>query len=558
MGLENPFLSYIDRSYNQIKQAVLNRLAVLVPEITDHNESNFLIRAISVWAGIAEMIGYYLDNMARETFLTQCRLYFTAVKIAEQYDYRIASAQAATVDLVFTFQRTTGGAFPGFLIPAGTEVQTDGGIAFFTIADTNVPASSLNTITVTVAATNARQVVGLNLGNSDGTANQEFELPSNVAGFSVVALVSAVAWANVETFAYSGPSDQDFKQTVNTNKKVVIRFGDGVNGEIPTAAATITVNYDECDGEGGNVDANSLTNIISVLPPPAGFTLTVTNPNRAAGGVNVESLDSIKKHVPLLLRTQNRAVTEQDFIDIGNLHPQVEQTSVFFECGKTVDVYIVPNGGGIASSVLLADVLAWYEPRRIITTQLNVFAAGEIRIQLELTLRVLPNYVQNNVVTDVLDNLLDFFSVENQQIGGTLHISDIYEVIENTVGVSSSTITAIVPVPYARPDAANATQVLTWTPVLQQASTTTNKWEILFTSAVNYQLFKDGNFVGSFAAGAQVVQPEIIFTITGSYVIGDKFEFYTYPYSADDLELVEQSIPAALSSDIAINPIGGI
>lgn len=551
------FLSYVDRSYNQIKAALLQKLAVLTPEITDNNESNFLVRMLSAWASIAEMLGYYLDNMARETFLTRCRLYFTAVKIAEQYDYRIASAQASSVVLQFTFQNTGAGTFAGITIPAGTEVQTDAGLSFFTTQTEIIPPSSLNTIVVNIPATNARAITGLNLGTSDGTASQEFELPDNVAGFSVVAIVGAVVWTGVETFAFSIPTSQEFKQTVNTSKKVVIRFGDGVNGEIPAFGAAIDVNYDACDGEAANVEANTLTNPIAITPP-AGFVLSVTNPSRAAGGTDVESLESLKKHIPLLIRTQNRAVTEQDFIDIGNLNPQVEQTSVFFECGKTVEVYIVPNGGGIASPVLIADVLAWYEPRRIITTNLQVFAAGEIRIQLALILRVLPNYIRANVESDVRTNLLDFFSVENQQIGGTLHISDIYEVIENTEGVNSSTIEGVIPVPYARPDAANVTQVLTWTRALNTTSTTTVKWNIIFTSATNFQLIKDGNFVAIYSVGVLISLTELNFTITGTYVTGDQFEFFSYPYSSTDLDLVEQSIPAALSSDISITAIGGI
>jgi uncharacterized phage protein gp47/JayE len=457
MAQQNPFLSYINRSYNQIKQTTLNYLGSLVPEITDHNESNILVRMLSVWAAIAEMIGYYLDQMARETFLKRARLYWTAVKIAEQYDYRIASQQAATVDLVFTITHPTGAPFPGLTIPIGTQIQTADGVSFYTTSALNFNASLANEflLTGTVSAINSVTIAGLSLGASDGTASQVFEVPTNVAGFSCVALVSAVAWANVETLAYSGTTSQDFLQTVNEQKKVIIKFGDGVNGTIPPLAAAITLNYDATDGATGNVAANSLVSIITPIVVPAGFTLSVTNPSRAAGGTDVESLDSLKKHIPLLIRTQNRAVTRQDYIDIGNLHPQVDQTSIFFQCGKTVDVYIVPTGGGIASLALAATVQAWYETRRMVTTRIRVFPAGEIRMQLAFVLRVLPNFVRANVEAEVVNNLLTFFSTENQVIGGTLHISDLYQVIDNTTGVQSSTITAIIPVPYARPAASN-------------------------------------------------------------------------------------------------------
>lgn len=559
MPLNNPFLSYIGRSYEQIKQAALNYLAILTPEITDNNDSNILVRMLNVWAGIAEMIGYYVDNMAREQFLSNCRLYWSAIKIARQYDYRVASSQAASVRIKFTYQNTGTSAFTGVNIPAGTQIQTDTGIIFTTVEDLILPPSTLNTIEGFVDAVNTTQVTGLSLGTSDGTANQEFVIDDAVGGFSVTTIVGGVTvWSSQETLAYSIPTDQDFVQTVNESKKVIIRFGDGVAGAIPNLSDTIEVNYTRTDGEDGNVDANTLTTAVGAIPTPSGFTLTITNPDRASGGATVESLTSLKRNIPRLIRTKNRAVTEQDFIDIGNLHPQVQQTSVVFECGKTVDVYIVPIGGGIAASTLVTDVENWYDPRKIITTNLNVFPAGEIRLQLQITLRVLANYIQADVVSNVRTNLLDFFSPENQQIGGTVHVGDIYEVIENTQGVSSSTVVSLVPVPYARPSAANINQVLAWTRAIQPANTSTDFWEIKFTAATTFQLLKNNNFLGSFSTGTTITQPEIVFTVTGTYSIPDTFTFYTYPYSSNDLDLQEQSIPTALTADILINPIGGV
>jgi hypothetical protein len=100
--------------------------------------------------------------------------------------------------------------------------------------------------------------------------------------------------------------------------------------------------------------------------------------------------------------------------------------------------------------------------------------------------------------------------------------------------------------------------VLTWTPVTSASATVTNKWDILFVTATTFQLAKDGNFVGTFSTGVAVVQPEITFTVTGSYSVGDAFEFYSYPQSSTDLVITEQSIPAALASDFSITTIGGI
>lgn len=556
MAEENPFLSYTDRSYEQIKADALDYVALNAPEITDHNETNPLVAIVSVYAAIAEMMNLYIDNVAREQFLSSLRRYVSAVNIAKESDYRIACKQPASVDLVFTFTSSAGNPFSGFTILAGTEVQTSDGVSFYTTQDLTIPASPLSSVNGTVSAINEVAVSGVSIGTSDGTALQTFTLPTDVSSFSVVAIINAIVWANVESLIYEGSTSQSFRQTVNENMQAIIQFGDDVNGAIPTIGDNVIINYNSTNGIDGNVDSNSITNIISAIVPPATFTVSVTNPNAAAGGSNVESLASLKRNIPLLNRTNNRAVTEQDYIDIGNLNPQVAQTSIDYDCGKFVDIYIVPINGGIASSVLLSNITDFYEARRLITTSINVLAAGEIPIVLDINLRVLSSYVQADIITAVETNLQTFFDPSNQKIGGTLHISDIYETIENTTGVANSTINLLVARPYGRP--ISGSSALVWTREILPASGSNAYWRVVFTTGTSYQLFKDNNFLGTFTTGVLVTQTEVEFTITGTYVLGDQFEFWTYPYAANDLDFTEQSIPIIDLADVTINATGGL
>ena len=357
MALENPFLSYTDRSYEQIKSAALAYMAQNVPEITDNNESNPFVAIIAVYAAIAEATNFYIDKVAREQFLATLQLYPSAVTIARESDYRIAGKQPASAELVFTFSSSVGNPFTGISIPAGTQVQTADGINFYTTEILNIAASPLSTVTGQVSAINEVAVTVVTIGTSDGTANQIFTLPTATSGFSVVAIINAIVWSNVETLKLEDNTSQSFRQTVNETRQAIIEFGDGFNGEIPTNGDDIVINYSATNGIDGNVDSNTITELVSVVTPPATFTVLVTNPSASAGGADVESLASIRRNIPLLNRTNNRAVTEQDYIDIGNLQPQVAQTSVDYDCGKFVDIYVVPIGGGIASDALL--VMYW-------------------------------------------------------------------------------------------------------------------------------------------------------------------------------------------------------
>jgi len=552
------FLSYFDRSSQQAKAKILEYLAVNVPELTDQNESNPLIRGVDVWTALVERLGYYGDFQARESFPPYMQLYRSAVLNALSFDYRIHSAQASVARMRFRFSNDgTGTAFPAVTIPAGTIIDTVDGIRFITreaVTSDDFPSNPLNIIDVWVDAFQF-DTFSENF-TSDGTANQIFVLTEKANG-NVNVTISTVAWERLETFADSTNTSQTFYQSVNQNRNTYIQFGDDRFGAIPAIGSTIVVDYETTLGVQGNVDANTITNLISVITVPTGYDLEVTNPSRSTGGIDVEPLTYLRKRIPLALRTQRRAVTRQDYIDVTNLFPQVAQTAVDFKCGKFVDLYIAPVGGGIAPPSLITAVNDYLQyPYIMLTTFVRVLAAGEIRLQLFATVRILGNYPQQTTGDLVKERLETFFSVDNQQIGGTIHQSDIYEVIETTTGVSSSTIAALVPVPYARPLAGN--NILDWTVAIQPTSTETVYWRIIFTSSSQFQLLKDNNFIGNFNTGVVVNLPEVIFTVTNSYVTGDQFEFYTYQFSPQDLDLAEFSLAVMPISDIQLNLEGGI
>lgn len=89
MSTSNPWLTPFQRSYNDIKAKLIQSLNERVPEITDMSEGNIFILTLSIFAGIAEVIHYYIDGMAREAFLPTCRRYSSLYKHAKLVDYHI-------------------------------------------------------------------------------------------------------------------------------------------------------------------------------------------------------------------------------------------------------------------------------------------------------------------------------------------------------------------------------------------------------------------------------------------------------------------------------------
>lgn len=549
--LTNPFgISYVDRSWKQIKDNILTKFQNNVPEITDHTESNIWVKGINIWAALIEMIGFYLDRRAQEVYITAVLKFESAIKIAALFDYRARGTIAATVDLKFFIDAAT---TADITIPQDTEVQTGDGVVFLT---TEIGVLLTGQTEVTIPARQIQKVTGTVLGTSNGSVNQSFEMEDNVVDNSVNITAGTDVYTNQDTFAYSFATDQHFVAGLNESAKMAVKFGDNINGLVPTAGQTITANYSVSQGANGNVAALAITQVNSAVTVPSGVTLKVENILAAAGGSNQETTADLRKNIPLSIRTLNRMVTDQDYQDITELAPGVSRAAVDFACANDIEIYIVPDGGGIASAALLSSTESFVTPKKIVGRRLNLVAAGEVTIQFTIQLNVLDTFTRVDVVQAVKDAITSFLSVDNQEIGGTVQLSDIYQQIESVSGVNNSTIEIMTTIPFAR--GTNTTTVLDWTREVQSASESTVRWEITFTNATNFELKKDGSFIGNFPVGAQITQDEIVFTVnTGSYATGDSYEFYSYRYNGT-VNLQERSIPVSDDTNITINAFGGV
>jgi len=554
MGLisSNSWLKYFDRSYQQIKAQVLTTMQIRVPEITDHSESNLFVKMVSIWAGISEMLGYYIDNQGREAFIGTCRLYKSAVQIAASRDYRIRAYNPASVTLTFSIEEAAGAQVT---IPTGTVISdADDEIKFSTTEDAVI---AVGQTTVSISATQTETITDLVLGNSSGEEDEVTVIDDKVADGSVLLKVSNVAWENQDTLAWSGSLDTHYKTTVNDKKEIVVITGNGANGKIPSVGAELKVNYKRTQGEVGNVEAGTLNTIVSDLTLPEGVEVSVTNLLKASGGLGVEDLATLKKKIPLAIRTQYRAVTDQDFIDLAELATGVSKAGMEYLGGKNVIIYVVPEGGGVASQSLLDSVSTYFDTRKIITTSVEIYAAGEVHVVHTIEIRVKAGHNRAVTIAAARANLIEFMSYDNQKIRGRVEISDIYEVIETTEGVESSKIVRITPVPYARPLNVSSPQ-LNWVRTVNPASNDTIRWKLVMIASDTFELFRANVFLGQFSVGSAVVTNELNFTVSSnSYSVNDTWEFVTYKYSGT-VQLDEPSIPVSNASDIVLIGQGGL
>ena len=364
----NKWVGYVDRSYEQIKNSLISKLQVYAPEITDYSETNIFVIIISQMAGVAEMLNYYVDIMARESYLETAQLFSSGYKLTRLTDYRTKSYIAATVDVTFTIKN--GGAdFPvtsPYSIPSGTIITTENGVKFITL---EAAVFGIGDYAKTVGARQGVLQSNINLGSTSGVAGQRINILGNYSEGTLSLTIGGDMFNLVNTLAFSSLIKKDYITEVYTDGLPYIKLGGTFNGFLPIAASSIIGTYETCNGASGNdVLPGAINTIDTTLTLPTGSTeITVSNLLSPSGGANIEDLDSIRLRAPLDTRTLERGVAYQDFIDLAKLVPGVKHSAMDYCCGVNAVLYIAPNGGGIASDDLSTLVEDYFLRRKRFT-----------------------------------------------------------------------------------------------------------------------------------------------------------------------------------------------
>lgn len=440
MGITNKWLNPYQRSYQQIKAKLVESLMGLKdPQgqklITDYSEGNILIIILSLFAAIAEVLHYYVDNMARETFLSTARRYDSVVKHGALVDYHARAAIAATVDVILSRSITGNSIGAKLTIPQGTLFTDSSGNSWLSARDViwysnvttcKVPiiqherytASALNNM---VIPTGDRVI--LNLGTlPNGKYYEQGSMSLRIGGET---------WVLVDTFAKSKPTDKHFMVSVDEALNPYIMFGDGTFGKKPAAGAKITnVVFYLTNGTQGNVKSNTITSVPSVISSSI-TDATVSNAYDAGGGSNYENFTMLKEHIPLSVKTLGVAITKEDFESLAMLVDGVNKAKADYECGRKLTIYISPDGGAVASSELINRVYNLLSQRAPMTTWLKVKSAGKVQIILEMEVTGKKSYKTAEIQTQILTALYNAYSPEQAQIGGSVRLSDIYALIDN-------------------------------------------------------------------------------------------------------------------------------
>jgi predicted phage baseplate assembly protein len=193
-------------------------------------------------------------------------------------------------------------------------------------------------------------------------------------------------------------------------------------------------------GARGNVPKDTITTIVEARQL-ALLGAQVTNRIPATGGAARESIDHAVQHAPAIFRSQRRAVTAEDYRELALSFKGVGKVRAAARNWNTVTLYVAPAGGGDVSDVLRANLLAYFEDKRPISTLIEIENVDYVKIYVTARVGITSYYTPERVREQVQHNAGGLLAFANVDFGKPLYLSKFYEAIEAVEGVDHVMIT---------------------------------------------------------------------------------------------------------------------
>lgn len=331
----------------------------------------------------------------------------------------------------------------------------------------------LQTLSVSWIGINAVEIdqrqtlTGRVVGESDGSADQEFQLPGqSIEPETLQIQIEETGrgyqpWSAIDDLALAGQNATVYRLDSEAG---TIRLGNGIQGQIPEAGRRIRVALMRSGGGiAGNLPSNSLNGITAKdLRGNLVTKLKIQQPLPMTGGVESETLAEAETRIPGLFRHRDRAVTADDYqrlaaetpgVRLGRVEvlPKFKPQQRRFDIPGVVSVMVLPSQESLeipnprADRPLLESVHAYLESRRPLATELYVIGCEYIPVGVSVGVQIQDGFGQDGVLLAVRTALQRFlFAIapggldeKGWSLGRTVKARELDVVVARVPGVLS-------------------------------------------------------------------------------------------------------------------------
>lgn len=458
-------IDYSARDYESLLEAMRALVPDKLPEWTDYKqETDFGNVLLQLFAHMGDIIAYHQDRMVDESFLGTARERGSVIQHLRLIGYRLATAFPASAELTLEFSADTndvvrvskGDAF------ATKSTKDTASVRFeYTGSNLDIDCSTLTIDSVTnrkhyrMPIEQGKSIKEDVLGTSDGSAGQRFPLSftglilrsigasagvnTDITVWTELGGVIDDDWMLQESLAFSREDAKDYTIEIDADDQAVLVFGGNGFGSIPPAGSVVRAAYRTGGGTKGNVAANKIVTLVDA-PGLSVAGAKVYNEKEATGGADRESIEHAVAHAPGVFRSFRRAVTADDYKALALNFNGVGKVRAEATHWNRVTLYVAPQGGGRVSDLLTANLLAYFEDLRPLSTLIDVEDVDYVKIYISASVGIESYYSQAEIRLKVEQAVADLLAFDNVDFGQVIYLSKFYEAIEAIDGVAYVTI----------------------------------------------------------------------------------------------------------------------
>lgn len=445
---DNPIFSYTRRDYEGSRKEGLAKIPIISKgNWTDLNATDPGVIILDYVHALVDMMQYYQDHQALETFITTAKERANIFRLAKQLSYSIRSSKGATCTVEFS---TTLVHDYTIKIPKYTSVSTISGIPYLTSEDAYllagktsvlVPCSQGKLNTLSYKGTGISR-----LSNVERAMNQSVRLVANNIDIDSVSIVDNIGrvWNPVEYIIFSTELDRVYQVELNPDDSVSIKFGDGERGIVPKETDTLTITYVTTLAEEGRINENEITILDNPIYDSKGnyIEFLVNNNNASTGGSKSQSSREIRELAPGAIKAQNRAVTLSDFENLAKLVEGVADAKAYDVNVKPdlclyheVKVLITPEDSEGDIESLKHRVYNYLSQRMIPPTNLQILAPSYIYIDIGVVVKKLDTTTEGRLSYQLQQSITEYFKSREGLIGEPFYPSDLSSILRDIEGV---------------------------------------------------------------------------------------------------------------------------
>jgi len=434
-------ISYTARDFGSILSETRDQILRELPDSNDFLESNIGRFFMDYVAATTDMLGFYIDRFAAESFIDRVETRGGLISLLKLIGFQPQNPQPERVEVTFTLDSIKN---TDVSIPRYSRLRTEQGIDFVTAVSAVIPTGSPSVVVGCIQG-----VWRTAKFTSNGGPNQRFLISSFRTADGMFRLfVDSQEWflATNNTFVGHADNDTVFRYVYTEDRRVIIELGDGLEGHTPAKGAEIDIRYMDTLHTEGKALSGEVTFLLDQV---LGVNLSVDNAEPSSGGSDFEDIESARLRYPAAFKPLRRAVTLEDWESLAKLVPGVMQT-------KAVDVNIDPalahffiklyviGNGGVVSEALNTAVREALLPQRVNATIFEMISPTPVPVGVDINLFVLRAYTSANVQAAVIAAIEDFFTMtatdeSEVNLGESVRLSRLTARIQSVDGVSSFT-----------------------------------------------------------------------------------------------------------------------